>query len=876
MSVQMQQQLVRIRMEFIDQIWRLLAGVAAVAVPMSLLRSVGTGWLPVYNLHILLGTIIWVAVFNLHRLHWRIKVNLMAALMSIAGFAGIITFGATSPGFWWLAMACLVVSAMYERRVGILFCAAVVGLLVLIAAAYIGGWLRLDPRIYNYFNLPGTWATMLVAVVFFTVVLLLWNRAYMQALDAAMKIQLQQLEDVAKVAQAASQAKSEFVANMSHEIRTPMNAVLGMAHLLNQTPLSAEQQTYLDMISSSGQALLGVLNDILDFSKIEAGRMELHEAPFELDDVLDGVAGIMNAAADKGLELVIAVAPDVSMHMHGDALRLRQILLNLVGNALKFTTRGKVELRLAARPIEGDVLWLDCAVQDTGIGMTPQQKERLFSAFSQGDASITRQFGGTGLGLVICRRLCDMMGGAIQMQSVQGEGSTFSFQARLRQIRRPLPAALPAWRTVRLLRGPHSSANALQQAFAHWQLQLELCDDCDALQAQPAADLILLDSAHAHTFSWLQQQRNTPGLPPLILLCDAHTRSHLPPELPPLHILLKPFTPRGLLHVLQALPQANPRVAEALPLPRHAAAAGERLQLRLDGRRILLVEDNPLNQLVAGKVLRQAGALVEIVENGALALQQLARDADYALVLMDVQMPVMDGFTATRKLRSELGLQLPVLAMSAGVMDGERANCLAAGMNDFIAKPIEINQMFATIAAWLPPRNPLPARGPVTSDSAQDVTVPLLPALAAGTQQASGVAEPASSTSVSTPVSLEGIFNLGDLEQWNSDDPEYRIMLRELVQRMVERGPRDMQQARQDWQQGENNSAARHLHSLRGALGTLGALQFAEQTIILEQLLKAGAESSLIEAGFAACDGSLALTLQGARDWLARQETIPD
>ncbi|WP_154356027.1 PAS domain-containing hybrid sensor histidine kinase/response regulator [Duganella aquatilis] len=371
-------------------------------------------------------------------------------------------------------------------------------------------------------------------------------------------------------AEAASRAKSEFVANMSHEIRTPMNAVLGVAYLLENTPLSQAQKEYVGMIRSSGQVLLGILNDVLDFSKIEAGRMELAPQPFLLREVLESLANVMTLPANaRGIRLDIGADDDVPAVLVGDAMRLQQILINLVGNAVKFTERGSVSVRVAR---DADRKRLRFAVRDTGIGMDLEQQSRLFSAFNQADASTTRRFGGTGLGLTICRRLAELMGGDISVNSTPGAGSEF--------------------------------------------------------------------------------------------------------------VVTLPFD-----------------VAEEAQPQRPEPAASPALRPRLQGLRLLLVEDHPLNQLVARGMLEHAGAQVDIAENGQLAVDRLReRAADYDIVLMDVQMPVMDGYEATRQIRHRLNLQLPVLAMTAGVMKAEQDQCIDAGMNDFIAKPVDVEQMLDIIS----------------------------------------------------------------------------------------------------------------------------------------------------------------------------------
>lgn len=381
-------------------------------------------------------------------------------------------------------------------------------------------------------------------------------------------------------ADAASRAKSAFVANMSHEIRTPMNAVLGVTRLLAGTSLTRQQQAYLTMITTAGVSLLGILNDILDFSKIEANCLELAPLPFLLTELFDSVAAIMMVTAhEKGLALVFSIDPAVPATLVGDIGRMRQIIINLTGNAIKFTASGSVTVGVRLQHLGDGFATVCFSVRDTGIGIEAGQQARLFLPFTQADVSVTRRFGGTGLGLVICKRLAHLMGGQMALDSQAGQGSEFRFTIRL---------------------------------------------PCLAEQGR-----------HVHT---------------------------------------------GVA----------------------SAPAGE-MDTLLAGVRLLLVEDNSMNQIVARMMLEQAGASVDVVSDGLQAVEIMTRAAhQYDVILMDVQMPVMDGYTATRIVRQTLGLQIPIVAMTAGAMHHEQDQCRAAGMNDFIAKPIDMEQMFAIILRQMP------------------------------------------------------------------------------------------------------------------------------------------------------------------------------
>jgi len=526
-----------------------------------------------------------------------------------------------------------------------------------------------------------------------------------------------------EAAEEATQAKSEFLANMSHEIRTPMNAILGLSHLALKASPPPRQQDYLNKIESSGRHLLGIINDILDFSKIEAGKLTVEKIDFDLEDCLNKVAGFLaEKAAGKGLELFFDIDSDVPRDLVGDPLRLGQVLLNYGTNAVKFTEAGEVAIsaRVAERT-ETDVL-IEFTVRDTGIGLTEEQSDRLFLSFQQADMSTTRKFGGTGLGLAISKRLAELMGGDVGVTSQPGRGSRFWFTFRAGIGQRPARNLMPSpdlrgCRTL-VVDDHENSRVVLGEMLESMTFQVTTAGSgAEALEAAQRAqdngrpfqlfclDWKMPDMDGIETARKLRAQ----GADGRLLLLTAYDRDEALAEADDTGIgsvLTKPVTSSmlfdaamGLLGDRQATPRDYPRSPVGEPDLRSQA-----------GSRILLVEDNELNQEVAQGLLAEAGMTVETADNGRIAVDLVAQNP-YDLILMDVQMPEMDGITATQKIRRlKSGGQVPIVAMTANVMQQDRQACLDAGMNDFVPKPITPSFLWAALKRWLPVR---PARSPV-------------------------------------------------------------------------------------------------------------------------------------------------------------------
>jgi two-component system sensor histidine kinase/response regulator len=657
------------------------------------------------------------------------------------------------------------------------------------------------------------------------------------------------LSEAKVAAEDAAKVKAEFLANMSHEIRTPMNAVIGLAHLCLRTDLSAKQRDYVGKIHNAGTSLLSIINDILDFSKIEAGKLDIENVTFEIDSVMSNISTMVaQKIQDKDLELLFNISPDIPPALLGDPMRLGQVFINLLGNAVKFTETGDICLIGELLERTGNRVKLRFSVKDTGIGMTKEQASRLFQAFSQADTSTSRKYGGTGLGLAISKRLVELMGGSIWVVSEPGQGSTFSFTGWFglseAALRRVVPARLGSLKTL-IVDDNAAAREVLEDLLTTVGGEIEqVASGAEAIDAVKQADadrpfdLVLLDWRMpgldgVETARRIRADGSLKRIPAIVIV-TAFGREEVQTEAESAGVdgfLVKPVNRSMLVDILVEI-----------FAPEHRAAAREAITAAsydLNGLRVLLVEDNAINQQIAVELLEGVGVSIDVANNGREALNMLSADGGdirYHLVLMDLQMPEMDGYQATARIRATPSLAgLSIIAMTAHATAEERDRCLAAGMRGHIAKPIDPELLYRTLMQFHRPSQAAMAAKLVDRVSLKG-----------------GLSE------------IEGLDVADGLNRVAGNRKLYRSLLAQFVEQQADAvAALRASLAREDF-----TSAERLIHTLKGVSGNLGAKALSSLAAELEMSLRDRNDESL-EAGLSSMAPQVARLMDAIRNFLA-------
>jgi signal transduction histidine kinase/DNA-binding response OmpR family regulator len=673
----------------------------------------------------------------------------------------------------------------------------------------------------------------------------------------AMLNMMEDLDEARNEAQDATKAKSEFLANMSHEIRTPMNAIMGMAHLALKTDLTAKQYDYLKKVDISAKSLLGIINDILDFSKIEAGKMDMESVDFQLEDTLDNISTLVGIKTqEKGLELLFKTDPSVPTSLVGDPLRLGQILINLSNNAVKFTDTGEIVVSTELVKKDGAQVTLKFSVQDTGIGMTEKQAAKLFQPFAQADSSTTRKYGGTGLGLTISKRLAEMMGGEIWVESERGRGSTFSFTANFglgkeKAKKRFKPSQDLQSMKVLVVDDNATSRDIFQEMLESFTFEVTVAasgpegiTELEAAGKDKPFELVIMDwkmpgMDGIETSQQIKDHKNLSKIPAIIMV-TAYGREEVMQQTEQVGLegfLLKPVNSSMLFDtIMEAFGEALPETSRVAQRHEQEAEALKHIQ----GAHVLLVEDNEINQQVAREILEGAGLNVALATNGQEAVNAI-KENEYDAVLMDVQMPVMDGYSATRKIREwELKAQssklkaaetgdenrdsvlspqssaLPIIAMTAHAMAGDEDKSLQAGMNGHVTKPIDPDQLFATLQKWIQP--------------SEKRTTPQKPVVSVESSEEDKVV----SIDAELPEFLPG-FDLADgLKRLQGNKKLYRKLLLSFATDYCEVA----NEIREALDTEDFDRAHSLVHNLKGLAGNLSATNLQTAAVNMEKLVK--------------------------------------